>query len=245
MTMTRMRWRGDRAADFAVAARGAGVIWLGLFTIGIGFGVLTTSHGLPWWLAPAISGLVFAGSAEFLLVGMLAVAAPIASIALLTFMINSRHLFYGLSFPLHRVRGRAGKAYSVFALTDEAYALTTGRDSRTLTSGRILWTQIGLHASWVTGALTGGLAGQSLLSGVKGLGFVLTALFVVLAVDGYRTRPDRTTVILAVVAGVGAQLLAPGSMLLAAMAVFAATLTVRSKATGRRRPPAPCGAEHA
>ena len=245
MTMAWMGRRGDRTADFAVAARDAGVIWTGLFTLGIGFGVVVTSHGLPWWLAPTISGLLFAGSVEFLLIGMLAVAAPIASIALLTFMINSRHLFYGLSFPLHRVRGRAGRAYSVFALTDEAYALATGRDSGTLTSGRILWTQFGLHASWAIGALTGGLVGQSLLSGVQGLGFVLTALFVVLAVDGYRTRPDRTTVILAVVAGVGARLLAPGSMLLVAMAVFAATLVVRSKASGRSRPPATCGAEHA
>ncbi len=245
MTMTWAEQAGGRRSDLAVAARDAGVIWLGLFTIGIGFGVLVTSYGLPWWLAPATSGLVFAGSVEFLLIGLLAAAAPIASIALLTFMINSRHLFYGLSFPLHQVRGRARKAYSVFALTDEAYALATSRDAGTLTSGRLLWTQFGLHASWVTGALTGGLAGQSLLSGVKGLGFVLTALFVVLAIDGYRARPDRTTVTLAVVAGVGAHLLAPGSMLLVAMTVFAATLVVRSKARGRRRRPACDGAGHA
>jgi 4-azaleucine resistance transporter AzlC len=251
MTLTWTGRRGDRAADFAVAARDAGVIWLGLFTIGIGFGVLVTSHGLPWWLAPTISGLVFAGSVEFLLIGLLAAAAPIATIALLTFMINSRHLFYGLSFPLHRVRGRARRAYSVFALTDEAYALASSRDAATLTGGRLLWTQFGLHASWVTGALTGGLVGRSLLSGVQGLGFVLIALFVVLALDGYRARPDRTTVVLAAGAGVGAQVLVPGSMLLTAMAVFAATLVVRSKASGGSRPPAPCspsspcGAEHA
>ncbi|HEY2238366.1 MAG TPA: AzlC family ABC transporter permease [Streptosporangiaceae bacterium] len=240
MTMTWAGRAGDRRSDLTVAARDAGVVWLGLFTIGIGFGVLVTSHGLPWWLAPTISALVFAGSVEFLLIGLLAAAAPIASIALLTFMINSRHLFYGLSFPLHRVRGRARQAYSVFALTDEAYALATSRDAGTLTSGRLLWTQFGLHASWVTGAL----AGQSLLSGVKGLGFVLTALFLVLAIDGYRARPDRATLTLAVVAGLGAHLLAPGSMLLVAMAVFAATLVVRSKARGRRRPE-PDGADGA
>ena len=67
----------------------------------------------------------------------------------------------------------------------------------------------------MTGALTGGLVGRSLLASVQGLGFVLTALFVVLAIDGYRARPDRTTVALAAVAGVGAQVLVPGSMLLA------------------------------
>jgi len=133
--------------DLREAARDASVIWLGLFALGIGFGVVVTSHGLPWWLAPIISGLMFAGSVEFILVGMLAVRPPVAAIALTTFLINSRHLFYGLSFPLHRVRGRLAKAYSVFALCDEAYALTTSKDPDTLTSGRILWTQGGLHAS--------------------------------------------------------------------------------------------------
>jgi predicted branched-subunit amino acid permease len=68
----------------------------------------------------------------------------------------SRHLFYGLSFPLHRVNGWHRKSYSVFALCDEAYALTASKDPKTLTCGRILWTQFGLHASWATGALAGG-----------------------------------------------------------------------------------------
>jgi predicted branched-subunit amino acid permease len=86
-----------------------------------------------------------------------------------TFLVNSRHLFYGLSFPLHLVNGWHRKAYSVFALCDEAYALTTSKDPQTLTSGRILWTQFGLHVSWATGALVGGLVGATLLGGIKGL----------------------------------------------------------------------------
>ena len=117
-------------SDFTQALRDAGVVWAGLAALGIGFGVLVTSHGLPWWLAPVISATVFAGSVEFILVGMLAASAPVAAVAVTTFLINSRHLFYGLSFPLHRVRGRYRKAYSVFALCDEAFALLErfGRD---------------------------------------------------------------------------------------------------------------------
>ncbi len=65
----------------------------GLFALGAGFGVLVTSHRLPWWLAPVISVTMFAGSVEFILIGMLATAAPLASIAVTTFLINSRHLF--------------------------------------------------------------------------------------------------------------------------------------------------------
>jgi 4-azaleucine resistance transporter AzlC len=218
---------GRRAPHLRDAARDAGVIWLGLFALGVGFGVVVTSHGLPWWLAPVISGLMFAGSVEFILVGMLAVSAPIAAIALTTFLINSRHLFCGLSFPLHRVRGRLAKVYSVFALCDEAYALTTSKDPDTLASRRILWTQLGLHGSWAVGALVGGLVGATLLSGLEGLDFILTALFVVLTIDAYRATPDKSTLALAVGASAVAYLVAPGSMLLVAMAVFTATLVAR------------------
>lgn len=197
--------------------------------LGVGFGVLVTGHGLPWWLAPVISAVLFAGSVEFVLVGMLAAAAPIAAIAVTTFPVNSRHLFYGLSFPLHRVDGWHRKAYSVFALCDEAYALTTGKDPQTLTSGRILWTQFGLHASWATGALVGGLVGEVLLGGVGGLDFVLTALFVVLAMDAFRARPDAGTLTLAVGSAALALLTAPGSMLPAAMTLFSAGLVARHR----------------
>jgi predicted branched-subunit amino acid permease len=88
-----------RPKDLHEAVREAGVVWMGLFALGIGFGVLVTSHGLPWWLAPIISATTLAGSVEFLLAGMLATTAPIAAVALTTFLVNSRHLFYGLSFP--------------------------------------------------------------------------------------------------------------------------------------------------
>jgi 4-azaleucine resistance transporter AzlC len=224
-----------RIADLRDAARDAGVIWLGLFALGIGFGVVVTSHGLPWWLAPVISGLMFAGSVEFILVGMLAVGAPIAAIALTTLLINSRHLFYGLSFPLHRVRGRLAKAYSVFALCDEAYALTTSRNPDTLTSERILWTQAGLHSSWAIGALLGGLVGSTLLGGLEGLDFILTALFVVLTIDAYRASPDNRTLAIAAIAAAAAYMIAPGSMLLVAMTIFATALVARHLLNRRTR----------
>lgn len=119
-----------KRSDFLAVTRDVGVVWASLFALGIGFGVLVTSHDLPWWLAPVISATMFAGSVEFLLIGMLAAAVPIAAIATTTFLVNSRHLFYGLSFPLDRVKGRIAKAYSIFALCDEAYAIITSSDPR-------------------------------------------------------------------------------------------------------------------
>ncbi|MGL5445237.1 MAG: AzlC family ABC transporter permease, partial [[Mycobacterium] stephanolepidis] len=61
--------------ELVKAVSHAGVVWAGLFALGIGLGVVVTSHGLPWWLAPIISGVLFAGSVEFILIGMLSAGA--------------------------------------------------------------------------------------------------------------------------------------------------------------------------
>lgn len=210
-------------------ARELWVVWLGLGVLGVGFGVVVTGLGLPWWLAPLTSGVVFAGSVEFVLVGMIAAAAPVSAIAATTFLVNSRHLFYGLSFPVQRIPRRLGRAYSVFALCDEAYALATGPRGAHRTGAHLLWMQLGLHLSWVLGSLLGAVAGATVLAGLHGLEFVMTALFVMLAIDGLRDSPDAIAALTAAVCGVGALLIVPGSMLLAALTAFATAMAVRSR----------------
>lgn len=235
--------RSPRGDELLKAAGHAGVVWAGLFALGIGLGVVVTAHGLPWWLAPLISGVLFAGSVEFILIGMLSAGASVPAIALTTFLVNSRHLFYGLSFPLDRIGSRIGKSYSMFALCDEAYALITALDEQALSSRRILWTQFGLHLSWVAGATAGGLAGASFLSGLKGLDFVLIAMFLVLTIDTYRSRPDRRGAALAVTAALVALVLVPGAMVLVAMCGYTVTLVARHYVT--RVPHARPQASHA
>lgn len=67
--------------------------------MGLAFGVLVIQYGLPWWVAPLLSGIVFAGSIEFLLAGLLAAGAPLVQIALTALIVNFRHAFYALTFP--------------------------------------------------------------------------------------------------------------------------------------------------
>jgi 4-azaleucine resistance transporter AzlC len=84
---------------------------LSIFPIGLAFGVLVVHSGLAWWWATVISSLIFAGSLEFLLVGLLVAVAPLTQIAVTTFLVNFRHVFYALSFPLHQVEGVAAKMH--------------------------------------------------------------------------------------------------------------------------------------
>ena len=141
---------------------------------------------------------------------------------------NLRHVFYALSFPLDRVNGALAKVYSTYALTDEAYAVTSAEPS-TWTSRRILLVQLIFQVAWVSGATIGALAGSALpIERIQGVDFALTALFVVLAIDAYRVRPVPTVWRPArAVCAVVAWLLVPGQMLVWAFVGYTALLIGR------------------
>ncbi|KWX65729.1 AzlC family ABC transporter permease [Mycobacterium sp. NAZ190054] len=203
-------------------------IGLAFIPLGMALGFLVVHAGLAWWWAPVFAAVIYAGSLEFLMVHLAASAAPIVTVALTTFVVNSRHVFYALSFPLHRVRGAAGKLYSTYTLSDEAYAVGVSPEARSWSTRPILVMQLCFHLLWVTGATIGGLVGEALpIERLEGLDFALTALFIVLGIDAYRQRPDRITAGVAAVCAVAAWLVAPGQMLVVAFAAFAGVLLVR------------------
>ena len=221
-------------SGFAEAIRVAGVIILGLFFVGIGLGVLVHSYGLPFWVAPLLPLLVFAGSVEFVLIDMISNHASLLSIAVMTLLINSRHLMYGLSYPIERVRGGLAKFYTVYTLIDEAYALNTGPDRHKLRASRILWIHAGLHLSVLASATLGYVLGASFLSELKGVDFVMTALFAVLAIDAYQSSKDHTTAAIAGVSAVVGLVVSPQSMLLISMVVYILLLVSRFVVAKRR-----------
>ncbi|MEX2981246.1 AzlC family ABC transporter permease [Streptomyces sp. C36] len=209
---------------------------LGLLPLGLALGVLITHADLPWWCASLSTAVIYAGSFEFLLVGLVVVAAPLVTVALTAFLVNVRHVFYALSFPLGRVHGRLARAYSTFALIDEAYALTTGPQARSWSGARIVWLQIYMQLYWVGGATVGALLGSVIPDSVTGLDFALTALFTVLALDAVRERRgDLPTPVLALLSALAARLILPGQLLPAAFALFTAALLTRHLVTRRRR----------
>lgn len=203
-------------------------IGLAFIPLGMALGFLVIHAGLAWWWAPVFAAVIYAGSLEFLMVQLAASAAPLATVALTTFVVNSRHVFYALSFPLHRVRGVAGKVYSTYTLSDEAYAVGVSPEAQTWTTRPILLMQLCFHLLWVLGATLGGLVGEALpIDRLVGLDFALTALFIVLGIDAYRQRPDRATAATAAACAVTAWLVVPGQMLVCAFAAFTGVLAVR------------------
>jgi branched chain amino acid efflux pump len=76
--------------------RDAAAIGAAVIAIGISFGAIAAASGLPEVLILAMSALVFAGGAQFLAVGLLAVGNPVAAV-FGGLLLNARHLPFGFA----------------------------------------------------------------------------------------------------------------------------------------------------
>lgn len=205
--------------------------------LGLALGMLVTKSGLDWWWATALAAIVFAGSMEFLLVGMLLAVAPLAQVAVSTLLVNLRHVFYALSFPLHRVRGLGWKAYSTFSITDEVYAVTAVPESASWSRTRIIAIQAIFHAIWVSCVTLGAALGTLIPPQIVGMEFAVTALFVVLTLEAFKVRKSIPVPVLAVICAAIGMLISAEHMLLISMTLFVLCLTATYFNYGRRRSP--------
>lgn len=208
-------------------------VGLGLVPLGLAFGVLLTQAGFDWWWAPVFSLVIYAGSMEFLAIGLLTAVTPLYSLAAAAFLVNFRHVFYGLSFPLEAIRSRLGRLYAVYALTDEVYAITATKRRTEMTGVRTLTIAITCQSLWVAPGVVGALVGTALPEGLDGLQFALTALFAVLAVDAWRSSGDLPAPVIGLLCGLVAAVVAPDQMLIVGLCAFVAALLVRYAWTGR------------
>lgn len=228
-----MERRVSRRAEVVAGVRASLSAGLGMYPLGIAFGMLVIQAGLPWWVAPGLSIAGFAGSLELLLIAMMTAATPLATIALTTFLVNFRHVFYAFTFPLHVVRNPLARGYSVYALIDEAYAVTAANPAG-WTSWRLLSLQGAFQTYWVGGGLTGVLIGSLLPARIEGLEFALCALFVTLTLDACRTRSRLPSLLMAAACFAVASVAVPGAALFVGLLLFVATLAIRYPVSRRR-----------
>lgn len=202
-------------------------VGLGIFPLGIGLGFLVIQAGLPWWIAPALSIGIFAGSVEFLMVGMLAAVTPLITVAVTVLAVNFRHVFYAFSFPIHLTKPGLPRAYSVYAMIDEAYATAVMVPEKQQTGVRLLTMQIACQVYWVGGALLGVFIAGLLPSTVEGFEFALVALFTVMTIDSFRGKRELPQAALAGFAVAFALILTPNSAMLTSLLIFFILLTMR------------------
>jgi 4-azaleucine resistance transporter AzlC len=165
-------------------------VFTGYLFIGTAFGVMFAEIGYSFWWAALMSIFVYAGSGQYLAVNFFVPGVSFLQIIFLTFMVNVRHIFYGISLVERFNKIGKSRWYMIFALTDETYSLLcTTKVPKGVDESKFLFAISVLdHSYWVLGSVIGAIAGTLLPISSEGIEFAMTALFVVIFVEQWMDK---------------------------------------------------------
>ena len=165
----------------------------GYVVLGIGFGILMRDAGYGVLWTVAMSLFIYAGSLQYVGVGLLAGGASVLTTAITSLMVNARHLFYSISMIDKYKDAGKYKPYMIFALTDETYSLLCDGMTPSGVEPNQYRFLVSLfnHSYWVAGSIIGSLLGAVLPFSTEGIEFSMTALFVAAFTEQWLTRKDH------------------------------------------------------
>ena len=165
---------------------------------------------------------MFAGAGQFISVGIFAAGTSLWEACLIQLVVNARHMAYGLSMFKQYQNTGIFKPYLIFSLTDENFALLSSMPEKPEEERRLFYFYVSVldHSYWVIGSSIGALVGTLIPFDMSGIGFALTALFVVLMIEQILKVKKPGLFVLSAAAALIGVFLIPGSFsLLAALAL--------------------------
>lgn len=180
-------------------------VLFGYVFMGMAFGILLEQAGYSFVWAFFISVFVYAGSMQFVLVDLLANSASLAACALMTLMINFRHVFYGLSLIERFGKCKPfSRLYLIHSLTDETYSLHCLPRTQDGISDQqnMLAVAVLDHLYWICGSVLGALVGTLLPFDTTGIDFAMTALFVVIFVEQWKQSQEHHPALIGLICAV-------------------------------------------
>ena len=207
-------------------------VMAGYLVLGIGFGILLRGAGFGVWYALAMSVFIYAGSMQYVGVGLLAGGASVLSTMLTTVMVNARHLFYSISMIEPYKDAGKYKPYMIFALTDETYSLLCdGKVPDGVNANRYRFlVSLFNHCYWVTGCVLGSLLGAVLPFSTAGIEFSMTALFIASFTEQWLNTRDHVPALTGLLSTLLCLVLfGPDRFLIPAMLLMTLALTLTGK----------------
>ena len=230
----------NRRQAFSLGLRSVMPLLLGVVPFGVIYGVVALQSGIPPLAAMAMSSIVFAGSAQFLLAQLVGAGTPLLLAAGAVGLVNLRHALYSASVaPILAHLPRRWKILLAYLLTDEAYAaaiphLLGGRPDTpgpALPHWILFGSGFGLWAGWQLSTLAGVLIGAQLPPNL-GLDFALPLTFIAIVVP---LIESRALLMAALAAGAAAIALAALPYKLGLLLAALAGLVVGAALTGRAK----------
>lgn len=179
-------------------------ILIGFFPVGTVYGLMMSAAGYNFLWSAAASLFVYAGSLQMLMISFFQSDMSILTIAVTALLLNSRHMFYGLSF-IEKFRSYGGwKWFLIYGMPDESYSLLCSYVPREgveekwvhIFSTGLIWLY------WIAFSVLGGLVGQLITFDTTGIDFALTALFIVILLDQIKSTGMKLPAIIGGVSSV-------------------------------------------
>ncbi len=215
-------------------------VMTGYLVLGTAYGILLADKGYGAVWALLTSLFIFAGSMQFVSIGLLAAGFHPLYACAMTLMVNARHLFYGIAM-LGRYRGiKKVKPYLIFGLTDETFSIVCTTDPPEGVDRGWFYFFVTLldQLYWVAGSVLGGLVGGLLPFDTTGMDFALTALFVVIFAGQWQERCNRLPALIGVGGSVLCRMLfGADSFVLPAMICILLLVTLLQKPLAREELP--------
>ena len=168
---------------------------VGAIPFGLIFGTLAQGSGLSFSATLGMSAFVFAGSSQFIALGLLAAGSTLPLIVLTTLVVNLRHLLYAASLlPYVQNLSWRWQGAIAFLLTDEAFAVAIRRYAQPDPSPHKHWYYLGagltMYVNWIFCTLLGLTLGQLIPNAAAwGLDFAMVATFIGMITPYAKTRP--------------------------------------------------------
>jgi 4-azaleucine resistance transporter AzlC len=221
--------RSTPRGAFLAGVRDTFPLLVGAFPFGLIFGALAVNSGFTPLGAAAMSAFVFAGSSQFIAVGLMAVATPAIIIVLTTFVVNVRHVLYSATLA-PQLKGLPARWLVPlgFWLTDESFVVAAKHFGENKNEPHRHWyllgSEVAMYSNWQVVTWLGILVGQQIADPQSwGLDFAMSVTFLGMVVPMIKDRPALASVLVASVVA----LLANGlpnqlGLLIAALAGIAA-----------------------
>jgi 4-azaleucine resistance transporter AzlC len=192
-----------RSTSFVAGARDTLPMLVGAAPFGMIFGSLAATARIAPWQGQLMSLGVYAGSSQFIAVGLMAANAGMLVIWLATFIVNLRHMLYAATLLPHvRHLPRRWRWSLGFFLTDETFAVMDRyyRQHATAPNGHwyFLGSCLAMYVNWQCWTLVGLLFGAAFPQlQTLGLDYAMVVTFIAIVVPQLFKKPQFAAALIA------------------------------------------------
>lgn len=227
--------------SFRYALRRSVPILVGFFPLGTAYGILMAKAGYNALWTGLTSLFVYAGSLQMLMIGFFTASTPIMTVIVASLLLNSRHIFYGLSFLDKFNSYGPWKYFLIYGLPDESYSLLCSYVPQEGVEEK--WVHVFdtalIWLYWIAFSVLGCIAGSLIPFDLTGIDFAMTALFIVILIDQLKGASSRLPAAVSLISAALCLLLfGPDNFLLPSLLVtLAALAALRGRLEGKEAQP--------